>query len=48
MIEYIPKVSSHCEHLRECGDDGCLVPDYEDPLDLEETDSADEKQSAVF
>ena len=48
MIEYIPKVSSHCEHSREYGDDGCLSPDYEDTLALEETDSADEKQSAVF
>lgn len=37
MIEYIPKVSSHCEHSREYGDGGCLSPDYEDSLDLEET-----------
>lgn len=37
LMEYIPKVSSHSEHLRDYDDGGWLSLDCEDPLDLEET-----------
>lgn len=37
LMEYVPKVSSHSEHLRDYDDGGWLSLDFEDTLDLEET-----------
>lgn len=38
FIESFPKVRYHSEHSREYRDGGDLSLDYEDTLDLEETD----------